>query len=374
VLTSAGAAAGGQVAADLHVVGAGLIGASIGLALHGADVVLSDTDADRLDRAVARGAGRAWDGRERARLLVAAVPPRAVAPVLATAERLGVAETMTHVSSVQTHVQHALEETGVDLRRVCGGHPLAGREQSGPDAALADLFRGRPWVLCPGAATGTDALDAARSLASACGGVPVVMAPDDHDRAVALVSHLPQVAASAVAARLLVAAPDATRLAGPGLQDTTRIAGSDTALWVDVLSGNAAHVAPLVHALAADLARLATALDAVASAPAPAPQQPLAVVEDLLQRGRAGRSLVPVKRGAHDEDFVAVQVSVPDRPGQLAGVLVTAADAGVNVEDVHVEHLPGRPRGILQLLVHTSALDAARAALAGAGWDVIGPQ
>ena len=355
--------------ADVHVVGAGLIGASIGLALEGRDVVLSDASQDRVVEAVRRGAGRPWDGVEPAELLVAAVPPHVTAAVLKRHQRLNVSQTMTHVSSVQSHVQADLQFLGADMRSICGGHPLAGRERSGPEAALAGLFHGRPWVLCPTADTTTEALEAARSLAVACGAEPVVMAPGDHDAAVALVSHLPQVAASAVAARLADAAGGASRLAGPGLQDTTRVAASDPALWVDVLSGNAAHIAPLVRALAADLTGLAAALDTLAAGAQDTAS--LAVVEDLLVRGRAGRALVPVKRGAHDEDFVRVSVSVPDRPGQLAGLLVTAAEAGVNVEDVHVEHLPGRPRGVIELLVHASAVEPARTALAAGGWDVV---
>ena len=355
--------------ADVHVVGAGLIGASIGLALHGRDVLLSDTSPERLAQAVHRGAGRPWDGVERAELLVAAVPPRHTGGVLLRHQGMHVSRTMTHVASVQSHVQADLQSLGADLSEVCGGHPLAGRERSGPDAALAELFHGRPWVLCPSADTTTEALEAARSLAMACGAEPVVMSAEDHDRAVAVVSHLPQVAASAVAARLAEVAGQAPQLAGPGLQDTTRVAASDPGLWIDVLRGNAAYVAPLVHALAADLSALARALDQLALEPDAEPS--LTVVEDLLVRGRAGRALVPVKRGAHDEDFVRVSVSVPDRPGQLAGLLVTAAEAGVNVEDVHVEHLPGRPRGVIQLLVHAAAADAARTALASAGWDVV---
>jgi prephenate dehydrogenase len=214
-----------------------------------------------------------------------------------------------------------------------------------------------------------------RELAVLCGAEPVVMAPLEHDRAVALVSHLPQVAASAVAAQLLAAgAEGASRLAGPGLQDTTRIAASDAALWIEVLRGNAAHVAPLVRALSHDLAGVAAALDALAEGrDAEGGARPsLEVVAELLRRGAEGRRLVPLKRGTHDEDFVTVHVSVPDRPGQLAGILVTAAEAGVNVEDVHVEHLRGRPRGVVQLLVHGTSLVAAQNALRAGGWDVVG--
>ncbi len=355
--------------ADVHVVGAGLIGASIGLALQDRDVLLSDTSPERVAQAAARGAGRPWDGTERADLLVVAVPPRMTALVLTAHQGLDVSRTLTHVASIQSRVQAELESLGADVSAMCGGHPLAGRERSGPEAAVADLFHGRPWVLCPSDDTTAEALEAARSLAIGCGAEPVVMAPGDHDKAVALVSHLPQVAASAVAARLADAAGEAPRLAGPGLQDTTRIAASDPSLWMDVLRGNAAHVAPLVRALAADLTGVAWALELLAAGAEEGPS--LAVVEDLLVRGRSGRTLVPVKRGAHDEDFVRVHVSVPDRPGQLAGLLVSAAEAGVNVEDVHVEHLPGRPRGVIQLLVHATAVEVARAALTAAGWQVV---
>lgn len=359
--------------ADVHVVGTGLIGTSVGLALQGiADVVLSDPDPEARRRSVARGAGRAWDGAEPARLVVIASPPSRIAGVIQRLQRLDVGGTFSHVASVQAPVLAEVEALGCDASSICGGHPLAGRERSGPDAALADLFAGRPWVICPGPTTTAAAQDAVRELAQACGAEPVVMSPQEHDRAVALVSHLPQVAASAVAAQLVApGAREALRIAGPGLQDTTRVAASDPELWVEVLRGNAEHVAPLVRALAGDLAELADALDAL-RAGGPDPAGALAQVDALLRRGGDGRRHVPVKRGEHDADFVTVDVSVPDRPGQLAGLLVSAAAAGVNVEDVHVEHLRGRPRGVVQLLVHASSVEAAQAALSAAGWDVVG--
>jgi prephenate dehydrogenase len=361
------------VPADLHIVGAGLIGTSIGLALRGSrDVVLSDTDVAAQTRAVARGAGRPWDGSESAHLVLVAVPPRRTALVIDRLQRLNLGLTWSHVASVQDPVRLEVEALGADATTVCGGHPLAGRERSGPEAAVPDLFEGRPWVLCPGPTTSAEAVVAVRELAEQCGAEPVVMEPLQHDRAVALVSHLPQVAASAVAAQLLAAsATGAVRLSGPGLQDTTRVAASDPELWVDVLRGNAQHVAPLVRGLAEDLAVLAEALQALAQDATSAEGRPLELVKDLLRRGGEGRRLVPVKAGAHDEDFVTVQVSVPDRPGQLAGILLTAAQAGVNVEDVHVEHLRGRPRGVVRLLVHRVSVGTAQAALAAAGWDVV---
>ena len=341
----------------LLVVGTGLIGTSIGLALRGQqDVLLHDPDAAAVAVAADRGAGRRWDGDEEFAHCLVATPPSAVAGVLRELMRDA---TFSHVASVQRSVQASLD--GLPLERICGSHPMAGKEQSGPGAASASLFAGRPWVLCPSRATSPEALAAVRQVAEQCGAEPVVMTAEEHDAAVALVSHLPQVAASAVAA-VLAGAGSSTALAGPGLQDTTRIAASDPRLWVELLRENAAAVAPLVRQLGTALVDVAGAL----------PSGDVEVVEQLLRRGNDGRRLVPRKRGEHDRDFVPVSVAVPDRPGQLAGVLVSAADAGINVEDVRVEHLPGRPTGVIELLVHAEAQDAARRALAAAGWDVVG--
>ena len=358
------------MSADLLVVGTGLIGTSVGLALRGQyDVVLDDPDPAAVGVAVARGAGRRWDGAEPFTHCLVAAPPSAVAGVLRRLHErglLGDGATSSHVASVQRTVQAELAASGLPLD-VCGSHPMAGKELSGPGAATGGLFVGRPWVLCPSAETSARALAAVRDVAERCGAEPVVLSAEEHDTAVALVSHLPQVAASAVAA-VLDGSGRPLQLAGPGLQDTTRIAASDPVLWVELLRQNAAAVAPLVRQLAEELEVVARALDQLAAAPDADP----APVESLLRRGGAGRRRVPRKRGELDRDFVVVPVSVTDEPGQLAGVLVSAAQAGVNVEDVRVEHLPGRPTGVIELLVHLSAQEHARAALATAGWDVVG--
>ena len=354
------------MAADLLVVGTGLIGTSVGLALRGQyDVLLDDPDPEAAGVAVARGGGRRWDGVERFGHCLVAAPPSAVPGVLRGLHREGA--TFSHVASVQRTVQAELAAAGVPLADVCGSHPMAGKEQSGPAAAAGGLFVGRPWVLCPSDQTSPAALAAVREVARRCGAEPVVLTAEEHDAAVALVSHLPQVAASAVAA-VLDGSGRPLQLAGPGLQDTTRIAASDPALWVELLRQNAAAVAPLVRQLAEVLDLVARALHELAVTPAADPGP----VESLLRRGGAGRRRVPRKRGELDRDFVVVPVSVLDEPGTLAGVLVSAAQAGINVEDVRVEHLPGRPTGVIELLVHPSAEEHARASLAQAGWDVVG--
>ncbi len=359
--------------ASVLVVGTGLIGTSLALALADSDdVLLADRSAEHLAEALRRGAGRPWDGRESVQHVVVATPPRAVVGELQRLQGVGAATTYSHVASTQAGLHADLETSGAQMATICGTHPMAGREVSGPAAATAELFVGRPWALCPGSSTSAAALAAARELAQRGGANPVVLTAAEHDSAVALVSHLPQVAASAVAAVLLTARPtdaglDPVRLSGPGLQDTTRIAASDPDLWVDVLTQNAAAVAPLVRALAGELLVAADALQALAAGQG----EHREAVADLLRRGGVGRSRVPVKHSAHDRDFARIGIAVTDRPGQLAGVLVSAAEAGINVEDVRVEHLAGRPRGVIELLVQAAARDDAARALAAAGWDVV---
>jgi prephenate dehydrogenase len=350
----------------LLVVGTGLIGTSIGLAVHGEyDVQLTDAETSRVREAAGRGAGRPWDGAS-VDLAVVAVPPGRTAATLM--EHAGVARYLTHVASCQSAVAADLETA--DTTRICGGHPLAGREVSGPAGASAELFYGRPWAVCRLPGTSDEARDAVHALAVACGAQPLHLSPGDHDRAVALSSHLPQLAASALAAQLLASEAASVGISGPGLQDTTRVAASSPELWTEILAGNAAHVAPLVADLAGDLGRLADALAVLAHDPADAAAR--TSVEALLRRGNDGRARVPVKRGVLDRDVAVVRVRIPDRPGSLAELLAAAGGAGVNVEDLRVEHLPGRRTGVAELLVQTGQTAALSAALGGAGFEVLG--
>lgn len=366
------------------VLGTGLIGTSVGLALAevsagGAepyDVLLDDVVPDHLAAAVRRGAGRAWDGRETVDVVVAAGPPHVIPAQLREAQSLGLASTYTHVSSVQSQVQREVEALGCDMSVVVGGHPLAGRETSGPLSARRDLFLGRPWALCASEETGIQSLEAVHALVVAVGAVPVELTAQEHDRAVAVLSHLPQVVASALAAQLVPSERGQhalrTELSGPGLADTTRLAASDPTLWTHILAANSGFILPAVLALVADLQELAVALQALTSDGSvdgrPPAAEAMEVVTAFLARGNRGRALVPVKRGVRDVGFARVAVTVDDRPGRLAALLHDAGQAQVNVEDVRVDHVPGRPTGVIELLVAVDAASDLAAALREQGW------
>ncbi|WP_030144789.1 prephenate dehydrogenase [Spirillospora albida] len=352
------------------VVGTGLVGTSVALAMRerDAEVLLTDRDPAALELAVELGAGTALpDGArgEPADLAVLAVPPAAVAVTLLDAQKRGLATAYTDVASVKARPLAQAAELGCDLSVFVAGHPLAGSERSGPGAARADLFLGRPWALCP-----TDGADPAvvavvTGLVKACGAMPVTVDAAEHDRAVALVSHGPHVVSAAVAARLTGADEVALGLSGQGVRDVTRIAASDPRLWIGILSANAEPVADVLEAVATDLAVAASLLR-------DGSEEAATHVADLLLRGNAGRSRIPGKHGGRAPEYAEVPVVIPDRPGELAMIFQAAGIAGVNIEDVTIEHSPGRPVGVLQISVVPEAADRLATELRARGWSVPG--
>jgi prephenate dehydrogenase len=346
------------------VVGTGLIGTSVALALRerGVAVSLDDSDPQALAVATQLGAGEPWRaGEPAASLAVVAVPPAATGQVVLDVLAAERARFVTDVASVKVGPAAVVSRAAAGTAaRYVGGHPMAGRELAGPRGARADLFVGRPWVLCP---SGSDpaAVDQVTTLALLVGAMPQVMSPQDHDAAVALISHTPHVMSALVAARLVAAPDHEVRLAGPGIGDVTRIAGGDPRLWTEILTANAAAVREVLVRVRDDLDAAVGALDAAAGGAT-------AALTDLLRVGVTGRGRLPGKHGAGHEDFVVVPVSIEDRPGQLARLFADIDAAGVNVEDVHIDHVPGRAVGVVEVSVRAAAVAPLVAALQEQGW------
>ncbi|MCF3100911.1 prephenate dehydrogenase [Streptomyces roseoverticillatus] len=327
----------------MAVVGTGLIGTSVGLAVsrHGVTVHLMDRDETAARTAAALGAGvlAAPDGP--VDLAVLAVPPGRLGQVLAEQQLRGLARSYTDVASVKAVPErHALAGLA-DASSYVGGHPLAGREKSGPLAARADLFEDRSWVLTPSEATSQETLNRALETIALCGAVPVLMDSRAHDSAVALTSHVPHVVASLMAARLQDAPREAARLAGQGLRDVTRIAAGDARLWGDILQSNAAAVAGVLRELQADLSDLLAALNELSAAPAGDSSHSshdsshgFARLVDLLDRGIAGMGAIQGRGAARAAGPVRLRVALGDRPGELARLLASLADFGVGADDV----------------------------------------
>ena len=304
------------------------------------------------------------DAKGIADVAVLAMPPAMVARSLAYAQECAVAEWYTDVASVKVLPVAQARALGCDLVTYVPAHPLAGRERQGPAAAQADLFLGRTWALCPLPETSPDAVAAVTALAVACGAVPVTTDPETHDRWVALVSHAPHLVAVAMAARLAPSAVpgDALKLAGQGLRDVTRIAAGDTALWTQILSANAGPVAEVVAAVAEDLAAAARSLGTAESGPGG--------VATLLDQGQAGVARIPGKHGGQPRNFTVVQVVIADRPGELARLFNAAGAAGVNIEDIRLEHSPGLPVGVAELSIRPDQAGTLLDAMEAGGWPV----
>lgn len=378
---------------SVRIVGTGLIGASIGLGLSRQAVAVTLVDASPSAAALARdlgagtlaelpaapgnGTGTSQDGGGLSDgdpdLVVVAVPPDVTAAVVTAELARTSTAAVTDVASVKVAVLQEVAAAGLSadaLSRYVGSHPMAGRERSGAIAAKADLFEGRPWVVAPHPDSAADAVARVDLLARCLGSVVTQMSADEHDAAVAAVSHVPQVAASLVAARLRDLPTRSVGLAGGGLRDVTRIAGSDPALWTAILAGNAEAVGRVLRDLLTDLSGVVHALDGLVADPDGAVGARAALAR-IVSDGNAGYARIPGKHGAGPTTYAPVTVVVPDSPGELGRLLVEVGEEGVNLEDLHLEHNLGRMVGVAEISVIPAAAEPLREALRRRGWTVL---
>lgn len=356
------------------IVGTGLLGASIGLGLRAAGIDVLLTDPSPSAQAVAQdiGAGRALSPQDEPGTVIVAAPPDVTGSEVVKALQRWPNAIVIDIASVKhaiaTQVAEAVtsgEVTAQDALRYLGTHPMAGRERSGPVAARGELFTAAPWVLCTTPETPQRVIDVASDVARLLGATIYHMTTLEHDAAVAQISHLPQIAASLLASRLQDTTVQALQLAGNGLRDTTRIAASDPSLWVQILTANASQILPELHGMKADLDRLIATL----SEPY-APGARLDVAQ-LIDEGNRGQARIPGKHGGPAQSFAVVTVLVDDTPGAIVNALQAVADAGVNVEDLRMDHSSGYQVGMLEISVVPGHKKHLVAALTDLGWKVL---
>ena len=342
------------------LIGTGLIGGSLGMALRGAGWHVSGRDLDpgRAARAVELGAvDRAGDDPA-AEIAFVAIPAAAVPGVarelLADGGRRGDL-VVSDVSGVKGPIVAA-----VDHPRFVGGHPMAGSEQLGLDGADGDLFSGATWVLTPTAATDPAAYARVQATVVSLGAEVLALSPADHDRLVAVVSHVPHL----VAATLMDAAAEGAkadgallRLAAGGFRDMTRVAAGHPGIWPDICAENAEAIVSALDRVIAELGSIRRrVLD-----------EDRAGLLELLTRASAARRNLPTTATRPDR-LSEVRVPVPDREGVLAELTTLASDLGVNIFDIEIAHSAEGPRGVLSLLVDTAQAEKLRAAVGGRGY------
>ncbi len=327
----------------VQIIGTGLIGGSIGLALRAAGwhVTGSDLNAHELELAVSRGCiDKAGDDLE-ASLVVVAVPASATASVITEAlkRRAGNDHVIfTDVAGVKQDIGQQVPDA-----RYIGGHPMAGSEQIGVAGARADLFLGATWVLTPRSDTSPDQFADLMSIVRSLGATVIALSAQDHDRLVALISHVPHlVAASLMNEAATAAESDAAllQLAAGGFRDMTRIAAGHPGIWPDVCFANATAI---LNGLADLTQRIAVLSDAIA-------RRDRTALTELLSSASVARRALPGRNS--DPDLLSqVRIPVPDRPGVIAEVAMAASELGVSMVDLEIAHSIEGGSGVLIVVV-----------------------
>jgi len=342
---------------SVRIVGAGLIGTSIGLALSAKNIPVEMVDVDSRNQGLAQDLTGAISISD-PELIILATPLRALSQVINEQYALNPNSMFMDVCSVKVEPLEKVKASKLPLRQFVGTHPMAGREVGGAESARADLFLSRSWIITPDSQTEPAAASLVKSLIQLLGATCVELDAASHDAAVARVSHLPQIAATLVAGSLHGVAPEWLDLAGAGLRDTTRIAASDENLWKEIISSNSKEIKGLLTALHNELGAMIEAVD---------DQDKIAAI---MRKGRDGRNLIPGKHGGKAREYTYVPIVIDDKPGQLGAIFNECAAMSVNVEDLAIEHSPGQLNALITLAL--SAEDAVKLSnhLSSIGWNV----
>ena len=358
----------------IAILGTGLVGASLGMALSRLPEVDEVAGFDRSDTelqtalgrgAIQRAAASARDAVADADVVVIAVPVSAVPGVaeeIAPALRPGTI--LTDVASVKATVVQALERFAPAGVQVIGGHPMAGSAETGAAHASAELFVGATYLLTPTPQTDPEAYQRLHGLVASLGARVLAVTPERHDLLVAVISHLPQLAASTLMNLAAERARDEHAglllLAAGGFRDATRVAASNPDLWLDICAENR----EAIVAVLADYEERVRDLREVLSAADDGG------LRTMLSAARDARRSLPGKETQRGE-LVELSLPIPDRPGVLAEVTTTVGGAGVNIEDFGIEHSPEGGRGRLRMaILGVAEAERARAALEALGYEV----
>ncbi len=281
-------------------------------------------------------------------------------PVLATADRVkrALAEStglVTDVGSVKSGVAAAIDDA-----RFIGGHPMAGSELEGFDGAEASMFEGAVWVLTPSATTADNTFSRVAAVVAELGAEVIALPAERHDQLVAVISHVPHLAA----ATLMGLASDRAeehasllRLAAGGFRDMTRIASGHPAIWLDICTENRPAILSALDGLISGLESMRDVVD----------RDDRDALFDRLQHAREARANLP-SRVNQPSELAEVRIPIPDRPGAAAEVFTLAAELGVNIASFEVVHSVEGNRGVAVVLVDVATAERYRGGLMARGY------
>ena len=341
----------------VRIVGSGLIGTSIGLGLVQRGIAVEMVDSDPSAQSMAKDltGGVVVEDPD---LVVFALPTSLLSQVIEREIHLNPQSTFMDVGSVKNEVVLQVKTFSGLSTRFLPTHPMAGREIGGASSARADLFQGRSWILTPEPDCAPESKSLVLEMIKHLGATPIELTALDHDAAVAKISHLPQIAASLLAKQLSGTPAEWMELAGQGLRDTTRIAGSDESLWKEIIYSNRAEISELLISLQNDLTQMIAALDDPAK------------IAELIAAGREGKAMIPGKHGGKAREYSYLPIVIDDKPGQLGAIFNECAAMQVNVEDLNIEHSPGQLSALITLSLSAHDAEKLSAHLTSIGWNV----
>lgn len=339
-----------------NVLGIGLIGGSVALALQKLGYAVGGDDAD---------AGRVADALSRGIITHQGLLPDASVTFVATPVGTvteGVMDALSRTSGVVTDVGSvkAHVATSVSDSRFVPGHPMAGSELDGLDGADAEMFDGAVWVLTPNTSSSDQSFSVIAELVTKFGAEVVALDPVKHDDLVAVVSHVPHL----TAATLMRLADDMSeehlallRLAAGGFRDMTRIASGRPGIWLDICEQNR-------DAIIRGLDSLINGLSDMRAVVVSGDKEGLF---NRLDQARRARMNLPVGAGPV-ENLVEVRIPIPDRPGSAADVFTLSGELAVNIYDFEVVHSVEGDRGVMVTVIRADQSDVFRGGLLARGF------
>ena len=346
----------------IHIVGAGLIGTSMGLGLSQKGHILSFEDKNSENLSVANDllGGERRPMSEGVDLVVIATPAESVFTILKEQFQMYPQSRFIDIAGLKSELLLEVEGFPELAQRFCGTHPMAGRELSGPTAARAVLFEGASWILTPTSGCDAQLVEEISVLLEQLGAVVKVVDAQTHDRAIAAVSHLPQILSSLLARTLNQKNQTDLSLAGQGLRDLTRLADSNADLWSELLIRNSDNVKSGLREIRIAIDELLSAIESGDSG----------LIRNFMLEGNAGKSRIPGKHGGKSRDYAYLPIVIDDKPGQLAAIFDECSKVGANVEDLFIEHSPGQETGLITLALSQDQAEVLRSHLVKQNWRV----
>lgn len=350
------------MAQKLHkvkIIGSGLIGTSIALALKTQGIAIQMVDKQAQSERLANDlvSGEVIPDPD---LIIVSASIDANLDLILQSLKSHPRSIVLDIASVKSNLLDEVSKLSDNPENFISSHPMAGREVSGAQSARSDLFVGRAWIGITATNTSTLAKESLMELVLICGSSLYWLTPSDHDQTVAAISHLPQVLSTALAYTLDKKEVKSINLSGQGLRDLLRLSGSNPKLWSELLLANK-------EALSSYLTVMSESISSIQKSLINNDHKSL---EEIFGIGNKVYESIPGKHGGQNRNYAYLPIVIEDQPGQLAKIFDECAKINVNIEDLSIEHSPGQQTGLITLALNEVDADKLSNHLLSTGWNV----